>query len=169
MTAHSITVNLGSVADGSVAPAIRAIVERGAQRRPHLAAEPGRIRLRFLEGWPAVLIVLGDRVIVCDNETAPVDVEITATLPDLIALITTPLARGVPNPIRREGRAALSLLRGRVRVEGLRTTARRLLQLLSPQPTGLTLGRGAGQPSTTLPKGPGPGVGTRLDVRGRRR
>src|SRR5215212_7360287 len=124
MTTHSITVNLGSVADGSVAPAIRAIVERGAGRRPHLAAEPGRIRLRFKEGWPAVLIVLGDRVIVCDNETAPADVEISATLPDLVTLISTPLAKGVPNPIKREGRAALSLLRGRVEIDGIRTTAR---------------------------------------------
>src|SRR5215217_144333 len=131
MTTHSITVNLGSVADGSVAPAIHAIVERGARLRPHLAAEPGRIRLRFKEGWPAVLIVLGDQVVVCDNETAPVDVEIAATLPDLVALISTPLAGGIPNPIRREGRAALGLLRGRVEIDGIRATARRLLQLLS--------------------------------------
>jgi hypothetical protein len=134
MTTHSITVNLGSVAPGSVAPAIRAIVERGVQRRPDLAAEPGRIRLRFKEGWPAVLIVLGDRVIVCDNEEAPVDVEIAATLPDLVTLISTPLAAGVPNPMKREGRAALGLLRGRVEIDGIRATARRLLQLLSLVP-----------------------------------
>jgi hypothetical protein len=131
MTTHSITVNLGSVADGSVAPAIRAIVERGVQRRPQLAAEPGRIRLRFQEGWPAVLIVLGDRVVVCDNETAPADVEISATLPDLVTLLTTPLAKGIPNPIRREGRAAIGLLRGRVEIDGIRATALRLLRLLS--------------------------------------
>jgi hypothetical protein len=131
MTTHSITVNLGSVADGSVAPAIRAIVERGVQRRPELAAEPGRIRLRFQEGWPAVLIVLGDRVVVCDNETAPADVEISATLPDLVTLLTTPLAKGIPNPIRREGRAAIGLLRGRVEIDGIRATALRLLRLLS--------------------------------------
>ncbi len=131
MTAHSITVNLGSVADGSVAPAIRAIVERGAQRRPHLTTEPGRVRLRFKEGWPAVLIVLGEDLIVCDDESSPADVEITATLPDLVALITSPLTRGVPNPMRREGRAAIGLLRGRVEIDGLRTTARRVLQLLS--------------------------------------
>jgi hypothetical protein len=131
MTTHSITVNLGSVADGSVAPAIRAIVERGVQRRPELAAEPGRIRLRFQEGWPAVLIVLGDRVVVCDNETAPADVEISATLPDLVTLLTTPLAKGIPNPIRREGRTAIGLLRGRVEIDGIRATALRLLRLLS--------------------------------------
>jgi hypothetical protein len=131
MTTHSITVNLGSVADGSVAPAIRAIVERGVQRRPELAAEPGRIRLRFQEGWPAVRIVLGDRVVVCDNETAPADVEISATLPDLVTLLTTPLAKGIPNPIRREGRAAIGLLRGRVEIDGIRATALRLLRLLS--------------------------------------
>jgi hypothetical protein len=131
MTTHSITVNLGSVADGSVAPAIRAIVERGVQRRPELAVEPGRIRLRFQEGWPAVLIVLGDRVVVCDNETAPADVEISATLPDLVTLLTTPLAKGIPNPIRREGRAAIGLLRGRVEIDGIRATALRLLRLLS--------------------------------------
>ena len=114
-----------------MAPAIRAIVERGAQRRPHLATEPGRVRLRFKEGWPAVLIVLGDHLIVCDDEKSPADVEITATLPDLIALITSPLTRGVPNPMRRQGRAAIGLLRGRVEIDGLRTTARRILQLLS--------------------------------------
>jgi hypothetical protein len=131
MTTHSITVNLGAVADGSVAPAIRAIVERGVQQRPDLAREPGRIRLRFEEGWPAVMIVLGDRVIVCDNETAPVDVEIAATLPDLVTLLTTPLAKGIPNPIRREGRAAIGLLRGRVEIDGIRATALRLLRLLS--------------------------------------
>jgi hypothetical protein len=131
MTIDSPTVNLGSVAPGSVAPAIAAVVERGVRRRPELAAEPGRIRLRFREGWPAVLIVLGERVIVCDNETSPVDVEVAATLPDLVALLSTPLTAGVPNPIKREGRAALSLLRGRVQIDGIRTTARRLLQLLS--------------------------------------
>jgi hypothetical protein len=131
MTTHSITVDLGAVADGSVAPAIRAIVERGVRLRPELAAGPGRIRLRFAEGWPAVLIVLGERVIVCDNDTSPADVEVRATLPDLVTLLNTPLTKGVPNPIRREGRAALGLLRGRVQIVGIRATARRLLQLLS--------------------------------------
>ena len=124
-------MNLGSVASGTVAPAIAAVVERGVRLRPELAGEPGRIRLRFREGWPSVLIVLGERVIVCDDETSPVDVEIEATLPDLVALLNTPLTVGVPNPIRRDGRAALSLLRGRVQIDGIRTTARRLLQLLS--------------------------------------
>src|SRR3954465_15699354 len=66
MTTHSITVNLGAVAAGSVAPAIHAIVERGVRLRPDLALDRARVRLRFTEGWPAVLIVLGDRVIVCD-------------------------------------------------------------------------------------------------------
>jgi hypothetical protein len=131
MTTHSITVNLGAVADGSVAGASRAFVERGVQRRGVLAGVAGRVRLRFREGWPAVLIVLGDRVVVCDNETSPADVEITATLPDLVTLLTSPLTKGIPNPIRREGRAAIGLLRGRVEIDGIRATALRLLRLLS--------------------------------------
>ena len=124
-------MHLGSVAAGTVTPAIAAVVERGVRLRPDLAAAPGRIRLRFHEGWPPVLIVLGDRVIVCDNETSPVDVEIRATLPDLVALLSTPLTGGIPNPMRREGRTAIGLLRGRVEIDGIRGTARRLLQLLS--------------------------------------
>src|SRR4051812_9261695 len=131
MTTHSITVNLGAVADGSIAPAIRVIVEHGARRRPELAREDGRIRLRFTEGWPSVLIVLGERLIVCDNEDAPADVEVTASLPDLVALLNTPLRGGIPNPVRREGHSAIGLLRGGVAITGARTTGRRLLRLLS--------------------------------------
>lgn len=131
MSTHSITVNLGAVAAGSVAPAIHAIVERGVLRRPYLAAEPGRIRLRFEEGWPAVLIVLGPQVVVTDDDDSPADVEIRATLPDLVHLLHTPLKAGIPNPLNPKGRAAISLLRGRVEIDGIRSTALRLLRLLS--------------------------------------
>jgi hypothetical protein len=132
MTIHSSTVQFGPVAQGSVAAGILALVERGVELRPELAREPGMVRLRFHEGWPAVLIELGDVVRVCDDDEAGADVEIRATLPDLVALLSAPLRGGVPSPTSAAGRAALGrVLGGAVEIDGIRSLARRVLRLLS--------------------------------------
>lgn len=117
---------------GSVAAGILALVERGVERRPELAREPATVRLRFREGWPPVLIELGDVVRVSDDDHTPADVEIRATLPDLITLLSAPLRGGIPSPTSAPGRAALGrLLGGEVQIDGLRSTARRLLRLMT--------------------------------------
>jgi hypothetical protein len=64
-----------------------------------------------------------------------VDLGVRASSGDLIALSAVPLRFGLPDPLRREGRAIIgSLLRGRIRVSGLvRHPAKltRLTRLLS--------------------------------------
>ena len=130
MTAPDVI--LGAVADRSIAPAIRVLVERGAGLRPELARDPASVRLRFAEGWPAVLVVLGPHVLVSDDDETEAEVEVRASLPDLVALLTSPLARGIPNPMRAEGRAAIGrVIGGDVDIDGRRATALRLLRLMS--------------------------------------
>lgn len=73
---------------------------------------------------------------VADNRpSARVDLSVRAPSSDLIALSAMPLRFGLPDPLRREGRAIIGkLLRGRIRVSGLvRHPAKltRLTRLLS--------------------------------------
>ena len=50
-------VRLGHQSEGSIAPALFALVERGAARSPHAAdGLRGRVELRFDEGYPAVSV-----------------------------------------------------------------------------------------------------------------
>jgi hypothetical protein len=121
MSSERPNVELGETAEGGVAPAIMAIVDRGARYRPELAnALRAEIELNIEERYPPVRIVFDDdRVLVEDGSAEAPDLRITGSLPDLASLMVAPLVRGLPNPIAARGRAALGLVAmRRVRVEG---------------------------------------------------
>jgi hypothetical protein len=126
-------VRLGALANGGLAPAIMAIVERGVRRRPVLASQiRAEVELALDEDYPPVRIVFGDRlVLVEDGHAIAPDLRIEGTLPDLISLMVAPLIGGVPSPIAARGRAALGKVAvGRVRIEGRVGLMRRLLGLI---------------------------------------
>ena len=107
--------------DGGVAPAIMAIVDRGARHRPEQAsALRAEIELNIQERYPPVRIAFdGGRVLVEDGSAAEPDLRVTGTLPDLVSLMVAPLVGGVPNPIAPRGRTALGLMaQRRVQVDG---------------------------------------------------
>jgi hypothetical protein len=128
-------VRLGETAEGSISAAVYALVERAVHQQPEIAAElTGHIvRLEFDEGWPPIRIEFyGDVIEVGDCGGHEADAVIRGALPDVTAVLTAPLTAGVPNPIKAQGRAALARLAdGRVRTEGSRAVARRVLQLLA--------------------------------------
>lgn len=126
-------VELGEVADGGVAPAIMAIVDRGVQRRPELAQElSAEVELNLADGYPPVRIVFGDdSVLVEDGAAADADLRVSGTLPDLVSLMVAPVLGGVPNPLAAKGRAALGMVAlRRVRVEGNLVLLRRFLGVI---------------------------------------
>jgi hypothetical protein len=98
-----------------------AIVERGVLRRPGRARALGiEVELRMAEGYPPVRIVFAeDVVLVEDGPGQAPALRISGALPDLVALLVTPLLAGVPSPIDARGRAALGMVAsGRVRIQG---------------------------------------------------
>ena len=115
------TVRLGTLADGGLAPAIMAIVERGVNRRPARArALAIEVELRMEESYPPVRIVFGsDGVLVEDGPARAPALRISGALSDLVALLVAPLLGGVPSPIDARGRAALGMFASRrVRIQG---------------------------------------------------
>lgn len=113
-------VRLGTLADGGLAPAIMAIVERGVNRRPDQARALGiEVELRMEESYPPVRIVFGTVVVVEDGPAHDPALRISGALADLVALLVTPLVGGVPSPMNARGRAALGMLASRrVRIDG---------------------------------------------------
>jgi hypothetical protein len=114
-------VRLGALAEGGLAPAILAIVERGVTRRPDQARALGiEVELRMEESYPPVRIAFGsDRVLVEDGPAQAPALLISGALSDLVALLVAPLVGGVPNPIDARGRAAIGMVASRrVRIEG---------------------------------------------------
>jgi hypothetical protein len=113
-------VRLGTLAEGGLAPAIMAIVERGVNRRPDQArALAIEVELRMEESYPPVRIVFGDVVVVEDGPAHDPALRISGALADLVALLVTPLVGGVPSPMNTRGRAALGMLASRrVRIHG---------------------------------------------------
>jgi hypothetical protein len=114
-------VRLGALAQGGLAPAIMAIVERGVARRPDQARALGiEVELRMEEDFPPVRIVFGsDVVLVEDGPARSPALRIDGALSDLVALLVAPLVGGVPNPIEARGRAAIGMVATRrVRIEG---------------------------------------------------
>jgi hypothetical protein len=130
---HPPPVELGTLAEGGLSPAILAIVERGVRRRPALARElTAEIELAVQEQYPPVRIVFGERLVLVEDgpATAP-DLRITGSLGDLVSLMVSPLLSGVPSPVRGRGRAALGLLvQGRVKVEGRLGLMRKFLSVI---------------------------------------
>lgn len=130
-------VVLGETGTHSVAATVYGLADRGARLRPDVAAAlSGRIRLRFAEGYADVVLDCSPAsIVVGDDAGGEVDAQIEAALPDFVVLVSAPLARGVPKPTDRRGRAALARLAdGRVDFTGSLKLSRTLLRLLSVAP-----------------------------------
>jgi hypothetical protein len=126
-------VRLGALVEGGLAPAVMVIIERSVRRRPAMANSLRcEIELAPDEDYPPVRIVFGDRlVLVEDGPGVAPDIRAEGSLPDLIALMVTPLLGGYPNPMDSRGRAALGKVAlGHVRFEGRVGLAKRLLSLI---------------------------------------
>lgn len=131
---------LGAGSGPSVTASIYAIVDRGAQLRPQLARElRGSVLLDFTEGYvPTRIDFRGDEIEVTDGseEDRAHHLLVQGSLPDIVALIASPLAGGLPKPTSAPGRAALARLAdGRVEFEGPLRLARGLMRLLSVAPS----------------------------------
>jgi hypothetical protein len=133
-----VDVELGKVGEGSVAATVFGLVERGAGLRPDVAAAMrGSVRITFSEGYVPVRLTFGaDGITVADDTGGEADLDLKAALPDFVLWISAPLARGVPKPTARAGRAALARLAdGRVDFSGRIGLARRLVALMSVHPS----------------------------------
>ena len=131
-------VELGSVGERSVAATVYGLVDRGVQLRPRLAAEMrGSVRITFAEGYAPVHIRFGvDRIEIGDADGEPVELEVQAALTDFVLCVSAPLAKGVPKPTSKAGRAALARMAdGRVDFSGSLGLGRKLLQLMSVHPS----------------------------------
>lgn len=128
------SVCLGDLEDGGIAPALFALIDRGAVRRPDLVGDlDAELELRFTEGWPPVGVAFSaEGIVVADGPAQAPDTTITASLPQLVALAAAPHVKGFPDPRQARGRAALgAIVRSEVRIDGSKALARRLLTLLS--------------------------------------
>ena len=128
------TVRLGDLKPGGIAPAVFALVDRGAVRRPDLVdGLHAELELRFLEGWPPVRVgFAGNEIVVADGPAEAPQTAISASIPQLVGLAAAPHLKGFPDPRHRRGREALGLIaRKEVRIDGSMALARRLLALLA--------------------------------------
>src|SRR6476660_2646868 len=131
-------VRLGRMVEDGVAPSIFGLIERGIAREPSLAAQMrGRVVFRFAEDFSPLRITFRARsVVVEDGDSRDPDLLIEGRLPDIVHFATVPTLRGrlhgVPDPRQPRGRKALRRLAdGRVRVDGDRVLARRLMRVLA--------------------------------------
>jgi hypothetical protein len=136
--ARTPQVRLGRLVENGVAPSIFGLIERGIARDPDAAAGMrGRVVFRFAEEFSPLRVRFGPRVVLVeDGDVRSPDLAITGRLPDIVHFATVPTLgwrlSGVPNPVDARGRAALGrLASGRVRVEGSRALARRVIRLLA--------------------------------------
>ena len=146
-------VRLGELAEGGLAPAIMAIVERGVNRRPDQArALDMEVELRMEERYPPVRIVFGpDGGLVEDGPAQAPALRVSGALADLVALLVTPLLGGVPSPMNARGRAALGMLAsGRVRIQGGLGLVRSFLGVIRLSPGALPRARPPAAPGTRI-------------------
>ena len=107
----------------------------------HLAREPSRatllarsvVVLSMPDADVAVTVRLEPgRVRVADGVAPEAHLRVVASADRVLALAAAPLRAGLPDPLRRDGRAALAdVLRGRVRVHGMLRHPRRLARFTS--------------------------------------
>jgi hypothetical protein len=126
-------VRLGELQNLSLAPALAAIIDRGVQRRPSVAARLNtEIELKVEGPYPPVRIVFSAHgILVEDGPATDPQLKVEGSLTDIISLMVTPTLGGVPSPVRSKGaRAIRQVAFGQVRVEGRIGLMRRLLALL---------------------------------------
>ena len=130
-------VELGHLEPDGIAPSLFAMAERGAALRPTTARMLlGTVEIRFTQRFAPVRLVFGGDLIVVEDvqrtgRSVPADLIIRGSLSDVVQLVSVPLIGGVPRPTGTRGRNALAnVTSGRVKIEGSRKLARRLLQLL---------------------------------------
>jgi hypothetical protein len=89
------------------------------------------VELSFVEDFAPVRMEFSDTgIVVEDGPAHEPDIVVTGRLPDIVAITTAPLLAGWPNPALRRGRAALARVAdGRVRIQGNRGLARKLMRL----------------------------------------
>lgn len=134
-------VRLGHLVEDGVAPSIWGLLELGVERRPEIVAQMrGRVVFRFSEDFSAMRISFQPKTVVIeDGDLRKPDVVISGSMPDIVHFLTVPQLKGfggrfggVPDPRAARGRVALArVASGRVKIEGDRALARRLLQLLA--------------------------------------
>ncbi|HEY2435733.1 MAG TPA: hypothetical protein VGH93_01030 [Solirubrobacteraceae bacterium] len=133
MASEAPAVKLGRLAEGGVAPAIMAIVDRGVRQRPAISnGLRAEIELNMGTHYPPVRIVFSDGVVLVEDAPGErPDLRVTGKLPDLVSLMVAPLVGGLPNPINARGRAVLGMVaQRRVRVEGRIGLLRRFLGVI---------------------------------------
>lgn len=126
-------VRLGRTHRDGIGASIFALIERGVERRPDVAAQlQGRVVLRFREPFVPTRITFGKRVIrVEDGDFRNADLIVTGRLPDIVLLTTAPLRMGLPDPMDPRGRVALQkIAAGRVRLGGDARMARGLMEMM---------------------------------------
>jgi hypothetical protein len=122
---------LSSMIGGLIEANLRANPDRAELLRPSVVA------LTAMDAEVSTSLRISRSGVEIANESprAGVELGVRASSGDLIALSAMPLRLGLPDPLRREGRAIIGkLLRGRIRVSGLvRHPAKltRLIRLLS--------------------------------------
>jgi hypothetical protein len=134
-------VRLGRLVEDGVAPSVWGLLELGVERRPEVAAGMrGRIVFRFSEDFAPLRLSFQPRTVVIeDGDLRKPDAVISGSMPDIVHFLTVPQLKGIggrlgglPDPRAPRGRIALArVANGRVKVEGDRALARRLLQLLA--------------------------------------
>ncbi|MFL5822103.1 MAG: hypothetical protein ACJ764_01525 [Solirubrobacteraceae bacterium] len=126
-------VRLGDLQQGGLAPAVMAIIDRGARRRPDLARSLNiEVELSFQEHHPPVRIMFGtDEVLVEDGPASAPALRIDGQLGDHIALMVAPVVGGLPSVFDPRGRAALGMVVSRrVRIHGSLGLLRRFLGVI---------------------------------------
>jgi hypothetical protein len=131
-TADAPPVKLGRLIEGGLAPAILAIVERGAHHRPRLARSlHGEIELAMEDHPPVRIVCEGGAIVVEDGSEGSADLRVTGTLSDLTAMMAAPKIGGLPSPVNARGRAALAMVASRrVQIDGRLALLRRLLGVI---------------------------------------
>ncbi len=113
-----------------LAELVAGLLSQQFAREPARAAllEPSVVVLSMPDARVAVTVHLAPgRVRVADGVASGAHLRVVASADRMLALAAAPLRAGLPDPLRREGRAVLAdVLRGRVRVHGMVRHPRRL-------------------------------------------
>jgi hypothetical protein len=133
------TVTYTDTDPNGLASMLGALIEANLRANPDRAEllRPSMVELTATDAEVSASVHIRPFGVEVANERSPtrVDLGVRASSSDLIALSVMPLRFGLPDPLRREGRAIIGkLLRGRIRVSGLvRHPAKltRLTRLLS--------------------------------------